>query len=125
MRQPLKAAVIDSSALMCIVKREAAEPLFLKELATVDKLYMSAVTLSELLLAAMSVTGAGVLDPMRHLIEALDVTIVDYCAQDAEDYMKAATVHHLKAVPPGPLNMGDILRGYVMNLANKGVPTLP
>jgi ribonuclease VapC len=154
MTRPIKAAVVDSSALMCIVKKEPAAPLFLKELGAVDDLYISAVTLSEVLLAAMSVTGTGVLMPMRTLIASLQIITVDYCAADVDDYMKAATVYHVKANPPGLLNLGDVfsfqlaqkmdlplffqgldflitpvknamaLRGYLMDASNKGVPTV-
>lgn len=153
MTLPINAAVVDSSALMCIVKNEPAAPLFLKELSAVNDLYISAVTLSEVLLAAMSVTGPDVLAPMRKLISSLQMNTVDYCAADVDEYMKAAAVHHLKAQPPGLLNLGDVfsfqlaqkmdmplffqgldflstpvknamaLRGYTMDASNKGVPT--
>jgi ribonuclease VapC len=152
--RPLTAAVVDSSALMCIVKSEAAAPLFLNELARVDQLFISAVTLSEVLLAAMSATEAGVLVPMQDLIAKLEIVTKDYVAADVQDYIQAASIHHIKAKPPGRLNMGDIfsfqlaqkmglplffqgldflktpvknamcMRGYFMDANNKGVPAV-
>lgn len=154
MTQPLGAAVVDSSALMCIVKRETAAALFLNELARVDQLFISAVTLSEVLLAAMLATSAGILGPMRDLVAKLEIVTVDYAAADVPGYIKAASVYHIKAKPPGRLNMGDIFSfqlaqkmdlplffqgidflgtpvrnamqicGYVMDASNKGVPAV-
>lgn len=154
MTKSVVAAVVDSSALMCIVKSETAAPLFLNELARVDQLFISAVTLSEVLLAAMSVTRAGILDPMLDLVGKLEIVTVDYVAADVPGYIRAASIHHIKAKPPGPLNMGDIFSfqlaqkmdlplffpgvdflgtpvgnamrmcGYVMDVGNKGVPTV-
>lgn len=155
MSRPLTAAVVDSSALMCIAKNEDAALLFLNELTRVDQLFISAVTLSEVLLASMSAKEAGVVGAMQDLITSLQITTVDYTAADVQDYVQAASIHHMKAKPPGPLNMGDIfsfqlaqkmdlplffqgldflktpvknamrMRGYLMDANNKGVPTVP
>lgn len=149
----LSAAVVDSSALMCIAKNEAASDLFLQELALVDVLFISAATHSEVLLAAMSIQETGAVDAMEQLIAALQITTVDYRASDIPAYKKAAALYHRRATPAGPLNMGDLfsfqiahkldlplffqgmdflrtpvknamrLRGYVMDIDNKGVPT--
>lgn len=154
MIRPLLAAVVDSSALMFIVKSETAASLFLLELARVDQLFISAVTVSEVLLAAMSATEVGVLGPMQNLMSRLGIVIVDYVATDVHDYIQAALVYYIKAKPPGRLNMGDIfsfqlaqkmglplffqgtdflatpvknamgMLGYVMDSGNKGVPTV-
>ena len=102
----------------------------------------------------MSATDAGVLVPMQDLIAKLQITTVDYVAADVQDYIQAASIHHMKAKPPGLLNLGDIfsfqlaqkmglplffqgldflktpvknamqMRGYVMDVNNKGVPAV-
>lgn len=153
MNATLTSAVVDSSALMCIAKNEPASVLFLRELAQVNELFISAATHSEALLAAMSIQESGAVDAMQQLISALRITTLDYTAADVQAYREAAERYHIKAKPPGPLNMGDlfsfqiaqkmdlplffqgldflqtpvknamVLRGYRMNMENKGTPT--
>ena len=101
-------AVVDSSSLMCILKQEAACQLFETELTKTSTLYMSAPTVAEVRLAAMAAKGAPGLNLMNHLIALLNITIVDFTANDLIDYQNAASKYHLKATPPGLLNMGDI-----------------
>ena len=90
---------------------------------------------------------------MEGLINALNMETVDFCSDDVEAYKNAALKYHLKAKPPGPLNMGDVfsfqpatkmslplffqgkdflktsvvnamaLLGYQMNEKNLGIPT--
>lgn len=151
----LISAVVDSSALMCITKNEPASFLFMREMSQVKELIMSAVTRSEALLVALATRGSGGLVAMENLISTLRIITANFSATDVESYKKAAAIYHLKASPPGPLNMGDLfsfqiaekydlplffqgmdflrtpiknamgMRGYVMNAHNKGVPTIP
>ena len=155
MTAALGSAVVDSSALMCIAKNEPASALYWDELSRVKSLYISAVTLSELLLVAMGFKKPGMVDSLTSLMTNLGITTIDYVAADIPTYLHGAALYHLKAVPPGPLNMGDLfsyqlatkmdlplffqgmdflqtpvknamlLRGYLMNAANKGVPSAP
>jgi uncharacterized protein with PIN domain len=148
----LLSAVVDSSALMCITKNEPAALLFMREMAQVRELMMSAVTRSESLLVALATRGSSGVAAMENLIASLRIVTMNFGAGDVDSYKKAAAVHHLKASPPGPLNMGDLfafqvaqkydlplffqgmdflrtpvknamaMRGYVMNVQNKGVP---
>ena len=55
--EKINAAVVDSSAFACIVKGEPAASFFLNELRNVHKLYISAVTRAEGILATMSLRG--------------------------------------------------------------------
>lgn len=153
MKEKINAAVVDSSALICISKDEPAANLFLGEMGSVDNLFISAVTLAEVILATMSLQTEGAIDAMEALITALKIETVSFCSDDIPAYKNAAIRHHLKARPSGPLNMGDIfafqlamkmnlplffqgkdflktpvknamtLLGYEMNDANFGVPT--
>lgn len=155
MRRKIEAAVVDSSALICISKGEPAANLFLREMGKVDKLYISAATHAEVILATMSLQAEGAVDAMEALIAKLKIETVDFCGDDIPSYKDAAMKHHLKARPSGPLNMGDMFSfqlavkmtlplffqgkdflktpvknamttlGYEMNEDSLGVPTTP
>jgi uncharacterized protein with PIN domain len=152
-KKKIEAAVVDSSALICISKVEPAANFFLKELGSVGKLYISAATHAEVILATLSLQGDESLAAMEDLIGALRIETVGFGAEDIQSYKDAAIKHHLKARPPGPLNMGDVfsfqlaikmklplffqgkdflktpvknamaILGYEMNEKNLGVPT--
>ena len=155
MSYKITAAVLDTSALICIAKSESAAQFFLAELSKVAKLYISAATYAELILATMSLQAPGAVDAMAKLLLALKVQTVDFGAQDIAGYRDAAMSYHLKAKPPGLLNMGDVfafqlattmdvplffqgkdflttpvknamkLLGYEMSDENLGVPSFP
>jgi ribonuclease VapC len=104
----LDAAVVDSSALISIVKGESAADLFAREMADVHRLYMSAATHAEVMLATLSIQHqAGILG-MQRLLSELDVEIIDFGKSDLDLYLACAFQYHLKASPSGPLNMGDL-----------------
>jgi len=104
----LDAAVVDSSALISIVKGESAADLFAREMADVNRLYMSAATHAEVMLATLSIQHqAGILG-MQRLLSELDVEIIDFGKSDLDLYLACAFQYHLKASPSGPLNMGDL-----------------
>jgi ribonuclease VapC len=107
-RTTLDAAVVDSSALICIAKAEPAASAFLKEMANVGKLYLSAVTHAEVILVTMSQQADGAVDAMEGLIGTLKMETVNFGNDDILAYKEAATKYHLKAKPPGLLNMGDV-----------------
>jgi len=101
-------AVVDSSPLMCILKQEVACQLFEAELTKTPTLYMSAPTVAEVRLAAMAAKGTSGLNLMNQLIALLNIKVIDFTVNDLNDYQNAASKYHLKATPPGLLNMGDI-----------------
>ena len=153
MNSKLEAGVVDSSALICIAKGEPAANSFLSEMGNAGKLYISAATHAEVILATMSLQAEGAVDAMEGLIAALKIEAVDFGGDDIPAYKDAAMKHHLKAKPAGPLNMGDVfsfqlavklnlplffqgkdflktpvknamkMLGYEMNEKNLGVPT--
>ena len=155
MKMGVQAAVVDSSALICIGKGEPAANLFLNEMGKVGRLYISAATYAEVILATISLQAEGAVDAMEHLIAALRIETMDFGGGDVPAYKAAAMKHHLKARPPGPLNMGDVfsfqlamkmdlplffqgkdflttpvknamtMLGYEMSERNLGVPTQP
>lgn len=149
----LDAAVVDSSALISIAKGETAAPAFLREMGNAGKLYISAPTHAEVMLATMSVQARGAVDAMEGLIAALKIETMGFGGDDVPAYTNAAMKYHRKAKPSGPLNMGDVfsfqlavkmnlplffqgkdflrtpvknamaMLGYDMNEKNLGVPT--
>jgi len=153
-RKKVDAAVVDSSALICIAKGEPAATSFLNELGRVGKLYLSAVTHAEVILATMSLQVEGAVDAMEQLIVALKIETVEFGGGDIPGYKGAAMKYHLKAKSPGTLNLGDLfsfqlalkmdlplffqgkdflkmpvknamnILGYEMNEKNLGVPTM-
>ena len=108
MSRTLDAAVVDSSVLICIARDEPAAGFFLLEMMRTGKLYICAATHAEVLLATMSLQGEGAIEAMEGLIASLKIETVDFSGDDIPAYQDAATKHHIKAKPPGPLNMGDI-----------------
>ena len=151
----LEAAVVDSSALICIAKGELAADAFLGEMGNAGKLYICAATHAEVILATLSLQTGGAVDAIEALIDALKIETVDFGGGDIQAYKDAAMKYHLKAKPSGTLNMGDVfsfqlaakmnlplffqgkdflhtpvknamrLLGYEMNQNNLGVPTRP
>lgn len=104
----LEAAVVDSSALICVAKAEPAASSFLKEMANAGKLYICAVTHAEVILATMALQSEGAVDAMEGLIATLKIETVNFGGDDIRAYKDAAKRHHLKAKPAGLLNMGDV-----------------
>lgn len=151
----LEAAVVDSSALICIAKGEPAANAFLDAMGNAGKLYLCAATHAETILATMSLQTGDAVEAMEALLDALKIETVDFCSGDIEAYKNAALTYHLKARPSGTLNMGDVfsfqlamkmnlplffqgkdflrtpvknamqMLGYEMNESNLGVPTRP
>lgn len=108
MNNTLTAAVVDSSALICIAKGEPAASLFLTEMGRTGKLYLCAATYAEVILATLSLQAAGAVEAMEGLISALEIETVAFGGDDIQAYKQAALRHHLKAKPSGSLNMGDV-----------------
>jgi ribonuclease VapC len=104
----LEAAVVDSSALICIAKGEPAANSFLKEMASADKLFICAVTHAEVILATMSLQAEGAVDAMEGLIATLRIETVEFSYDDIRLYKDAAMKYQVKARPSGLLNMGDV-----------------
>ena len=74
----LDAAVIDSSALMCILMGEPAAPLFINALQKTGKLYIGAATRAEVWLAAFNAKGRAGAQHVEALLAALQVQTLDF-----------------------------------------------
>ena len=109
----LEACVVDSSALICIAKSEPAASMFLLEMGKTGKLYIAAPTYAEVILATMSLQGGHAIDAMDGLIASLKIESVGFGGDDIPAYKNASIKHHVKAKPPGLLNMGDLFSSQI------------
>jgi ribonuclease VapC len=108
MSRTLGAAVIDSSALLCIALGEPAAGFFIDGFTRTGKLYIGAATRAETWLAvrnAMGKTGAQKID---HLLDAFEVATVDFGASSLPHFRQGGTDYHHKLHDKARLNIGDL-----------------
>jgi ribonuclease VapC len=117
---PLDEAIVDSSALMCILLGEPAAPLFIAALQKTRRLTISAATRAEVWLAAFNAKGKAGAQQVEALLAALQVETVDF-TQDALPYFAAgAERHHHRVDAKARLNLGDLFT-YAL-AAETGLP---
>ncbi|MFN0040986.1 MAG: type II toxin-antitoxin system VapC family toxin [Burkholderiales bacterium] len=104
----LDAAVIDSSALLCIALAEPAAACFLEGFARTDRLYIGAATRAETWLAVHYAKGPGGAQKIDALIEALDVELVDFSAASLPHFRQGGAAYHHKFHDRARLNIGDL-----------------
>ena len=104
----LDAAVIDSSALLCIALAEPAAANFLDGFARTDRLYISAATRAETWLAVHNAKGTGGAQKIDELIEALDVELVDFGVASLPHFRQGGATYHHKFHDKARLNIGDL-----------------
>ena len=80
MSRKLVAAVVDSSAPFCILRREPAAPLFMAGFQRTGQLYIGAATRAETWLAAHNAKGKAGAQQIEALLEALQCETVDFSA---------------------------------------------
>ena len=102
------AAVIDSSALMCILMGEPAAPLFINALQKTGKLYIGAATRAEVWLAAFNAKGRAGAQHVEALLAALQVQTLDFTSDALPHFVEGAERHHHKVDPKARLNLGDL-----------------
>jgi ribonuclease VapC len=116
----LDEAVVDSSALMCVLMGEAAAPLFVSALQKTRQLYIGAATRAELWLAAFNAKGMAGAQQVEALLEALQVETVDFTQDALAHFVEGAQRHHHKVDAKARLNLGDL---YTYALAREtGLP---
>ena len=104
----LLAAVVDSSALICILRAEPAAPLFVAGFQNTGQLYISAATRAESWLAAHNAKGKAGAEQVEALLHALEVKTVDFTDASLAHFQQGAERHHHKVDPKARLNMGDL-----------------
>ena len=105
--QTLARAVVDSSALMCILLDEPAAPFFMAGLQATGQLYVGAATRAETWLAAFNAKGKAGAQQIEALLGALQVETVAFTQAALPHYFDGAEHHHYKVNPKARLNMGD------------------
>lgn len=108
MSRKLVAAVVDSSALICILRGEPAAPLFMAGFQSTGQLYIGAATRAETWLAAHNAKGKAGAQQIEALLEALQFETVDFSASSLVHYQHGAENHHHKVDAKARLNMGDL-----------------
>lgn len=107
-RAALDEAVVDSSALMCILMGEPAAPLFIAALQKTSRLYIGAATRSEAWLAAFNAKGLAGAQQVEALLAALQVETVDFTQDSLPHFVAGAQRHHHKVDAKARLNLGDL-----------------
>lgn len=107
-RTTLDEAIVDSSALMCILMGEPAAPLFITALQKTTRLYIGAATRAEVWLAAFNAKGIAGAQQVEALLGALQVETVDFTQDSLPHFVSGAERHHHKVDPHARLNLGDL-----------------
>ena len=104
----LAGAVVDSSALMCILLDEPAAPFFMAGLQATAQLYIGAATRAETWLAAFNAKGKAGAQQIEALLDALQVETIAFTQAALPHYFDGAELYHHKVDPKAGLNMGDL-----------------
>lgn len=107
-RTTLDEAIVDSSALMCILMGEPAAPLFITALQNTTRLVVGAATRAEAWLAAFNAKGMAGAQQVEALLAALQVETVDFTQDSLPHFVAGAERHHHKVDPKARLNLGDL-----------------
>ena len=107
-RASLDEAIVDSSALMCILMGEPAAPLFITALQRTTRLYIGAATRAEAWLAAFNAKGTAGAQQVEALLAALQVETVDFTQDSLAHFVAGAERHHHRVDARARLNLGDL-----------------
>ena len=107
-RATLDEAIIDSSALMCILTGEPTAPLFITALQRTTRLYIGAATRAEAWLAAFNAKGTAGAQQVEVLLAALQVETVDFTQDSLAHLVAGAERHHHRVEAKARLNLGDL-----------------
>ncbi|RWN27209.1 MAG: type II toxin-antitoxin system VapC family toxin [Mesorhizobium sp.] len=101
--------VIDTSAILAILKQEPDAPVIAQRLSGNQLMFMSAATLMECGTVVVGRYGAAGTAELRGLLERLKVTIVALTAEHAQAGIEAYALYGRGTGHPAKLNMGDCL----------------
>jgi ribonuclease VapC len=99
--------VIDTSAILAILKQEPDAPVIAQRLSGNQLMFMSAATLMECGTVVVGRYGAAGTAELRGLLERLKVTIVALTAEHAQAGIEAYALYGRGTGHPAKLNMGD------------------
>jgi ribonuclease VapC len=104
----LPAAVIDSSALLCIALGEPAGPFFLDGLARTGRLHIGAATRAETWLAVHNAMGRRGAQKIDELLDAFRVETVEFGMASLPHFRQGGAQYHHKFHDRARLNIGDL-----------------
>ena len=104
----LDEAIVDSSALMCILMGEPAAPLFITALQKTTRIYCGAGTQWVVLVAGFNASGVAGAQQVEALLAALQVETVDFTQDALPHFVAGAERHHHKVDVKARLNLGDL-----------------
>ena len=100
--------VVDTSALVAILKHESGSDLFLDRLASADGVFIGAPSKFELLLVMGRSQGENGMKDARLLLDNLQITVLDWTSALA-DIAADALLGYGKGRHPAKLNFGDCM----------------
>jgi len=108
MTRTLEAAVLDSSALLCIALGEPAAGFFVDGFTRTGKLYIGAATRAETWLAVRNAMGKGGAQKIDHLLDAFEVETVAFDMSSLPHFRQGGADYHHKFHDKARLNIGDL-----------------
>ena len=108
MKKRIDAAVVDTSALICIALDEPAAKLFLDGFSRTGSLFIGAATRAETWLAIYNLKGAKGAKMVDDLIDALKVKTIDFGADSLPHFRQGGADYHHKHNENARLNIGDL-----------------
>ncbi|TPM21336.1 type II toxin-antitoxin system VapC family toxin [Mesorhizobium sp. B2-3-6] len=99
--------VIDTSAILAILKQESDAPAIAERLAGNQRILMSSATFMECGTVVVGRYGPAGTAALTGLLEKLKITIVDLSAEHAQAGIKAYGLYGRGSGHPAKLNMGD------------------
>lgn len=116
MSKTLAAAVIDSSALVCVAIGEPAAKIYLDGFSRTVKLYIGAATRAETWLAVHNAVGKSGAQKIDDLLDAFKVETVDFGASSLPHFRQGGADYDHKFHSKARLNIGDL---FTYSLAKK------
>lgn len=113
-KRRLGAAVIDTSALLCVALDEPAANLFLDGFARTDEMFIGAATRAETWLAIYNLKGAEGAKMIEDLIDVLKIKTVPLGEDSLPHFRQGGAEYHHKHDDKARLNLGDL---YTYSLA--------
>jgi ribonuclease VapC len=115
-KKRLSAAVIDTSAILCIALSEPAEKFFLDGFKRTDELFIGAATRAETWLAIYNIKGPEGAEMVDGLLAALKIKTVPFGEEPIPQFRQGGADYHHKHDDKARLNLGDL---FTYSLAKK------
>ena len=107
-KRRLGAAVVDTSALLCVARGEPAASLFLDGFTRTDEMFIGAATRAETWLAIYNLKGPEGAKMIDDLIDALKIKTVPFSEDSLPHFREGGAKYHHKHDDKARLNLGDL-----------------